>query len=352
MSTGLAAPLLLGYMLNWGLYGVLSVQVYLYWTAFPNDVLLAQILVYGLYLLETTQTVSLTYNAFQSFVFGFGSFASLNRINHVWLDTYLLDGLVGSVFQLYFANRIHNLLSRSKIIPGIIVLLSFVQLGGSICSAVAIKNIGVFSANPGESYVQMRTGPLFGLLWVIPCMVVDILIAVTMVYALSRYDTTFRQTRGLVRRLSQLAMQTGVLIAVISLIQPLFFFLFPGEAYHIVPALVIGKLYSNSLLVTFNSRIQIQGARGTKSNINVTPNQNQNPNQTVPLAGLTSGSSGLSSWVPSTFPSRLDWDMDVNGLMNMLDSKADTTPQDVASEPQVASLGAESKGEHHLSPKA
>ncbi|KAI3613021.1 hypothetical protein WG66_005312 [Moniliophthora roreri] len=360
----LAAPLFLGYMLNWGLYGVLSVQVYLYWTAFPHDGLVAQTLVYGLYLLETAQTVSLTHNAFQGFVFGFENFVALTKIHNLWLDTYVLDGLgmllpkamnsavlilfqtVAFVFQIYFANRIRNLLPRSYIlVPGIIALLSLAQLAGSVGAAVIIKHYAIFSA-----YAEVTASPVPGYLWIVCGTLADILITVTMVYALSRYDTTFKQTRGLVRRLSRLAIETGGLIAAMSLVQPVLSSVFPDQTYHIAPAIVIAKLYSNSLLATLNSRIKIHGARGTTNNANVTPDQNPNGNQPIPIAGLTSDSSGTSSWVPSTFPSRLDWDMDSNGLMNTLDSKADTNG--IAGEPQIASLGSESKGEYHLSSQA
>ncbi|EEB90984.1 hypothetical protein MPER_10735, partial [Moniliophthora perniciosa FA553] len=330
-------------MLNWGLYGVLSVQVYLYWTAFPHDGPIAQTLVYGLYLLETAQTVSLTHNAFQSFVFGFEDFVTLTKIHNLWLDTYILDGLVAFVFKVYFANRIRNLLPRSYILlllPGIIVLLSLAQFAGGIGAAIVIKNYGVFSAYVERATTSKATSPVPGFLWIGCGALADILITVTMVYALSRYDTTFKQTRGLVRRLSRLAIETGALIAAMSLVQPTLFFVFPGHTYHVAPAIVIAKLYSNSLLMTFNSRIQIHGARGAKSNT-PNPNQNAHPNQPIPIAGLTSGSSGTSSWVPSTFPSRLDWDMDSNGLMITLGSKADTNP--VAGEPQIASFGSELK---------
>ncbi|KAK7028002.1 hypothetical protein VNI00_015089 [Paramarasmius palmivorus] len=75
---------LLGYMLNWGLYGVLTVQIYLYWIAFQTDRRIHQTLVYGLYILETAQTISLTYDGFQQFVFGFSDPASVNNSQNLF----------------------------------------------------------------------------------------------------------------------------------------------------------------------------------------------------------------------------------------------------------------------------
>uniref|UniRef100_A0A0W0G0L4 DUF6534 domain-containing protein n=1 Tax=Moniliophthora roreri TaxID=221103 RepID=A0A0W0G0L4_MONRR len=333
----IAAPLLLGYMLNWGLYGVLSVQVYLYWTAFPNDQLLTQILVYGLYILETAQTVSLTHNSFQTFVFGFEDPASLTKIHNLWIDTYFFDTLVALIFQVYFANRIHNLLSRAKILPGIILLLALAQFCGGVGTSIILKKVGSFDTSG-----QLVT-PVPGILWIGCGTLADVLIAVTMVYALSRYDTTFKRTKSLVKRLSQLALETGSLIAAMILVQPILFFSCPGKTYHMAPALVIAKLYSNSLLVIFNSRIQIIGARGTRTTINVTPTPHQNQETPIPLSDLRTDSSGTSSWVPSSFPSTLDDNS--YGLTNTLDSKMDTSR--IASEPQIAGL--DSRDEYHSS---
>ncbi|ESK85585.1 hypothetical protein Moror_9999, partial [Moniliophthora roreri MCA 2997] len=347
----LAAPLLIGYMLNWGLYGVLSVQVYLYWTAFPNDDLLSQTLVYGLYLLETAQTVLLTRDAFKAFVFGFGNAVSLAKVHNLWFNTYFLDALVALVFQVYFANRIRLLLPKSKVIPGIIVLLSFAQFASGICAAISTKTIKFFSNPTGTSTSHTHTlsawpSPLPGYIWNGCSTVADILIAVTMVYVLSRHDTTFKQTRSLVKRLNRLAMETGSLIAATSLAQPFLFLLLPGQTYHVAPAIIIAKLYSNSLLVTLNTRIRIEGARGTttrrKTSINITANPNQN-NQGVPLPPVPqSESDGASSWVPSTFPSRLD---DTSyGLTVTVDSKTDSR---AATEPQITTLDSEFRNENY-----
>ncbi|ESK91206.1 hypothetical protein Moror_2926 [Moniliophthora roreri MCA 2997] len=255
----LAGPMILGYLLNWGLYGVLSVQVYIYWKAFPNDNLYSQALVYSLFLLETAQTIFLTHDAFQSLVFGFGKPDSLDIFHFLWLDTYLFDGLVALLVQTYYANRIRILLSGARVVPGVILLLSITQFFAAIVASQQIEKIERFSR-----YVDIPT-PAPSLIWLGCAILADILIAVTMVYALSRYDTTFKETRNLVKRLTRLAMETCSLVVVTCLIQPLFYFVCPGRTYHVAPAIVVAKLYSNSLLALFNSRLSIHGARGTGS---------------------------------------------------------------------------------------
>uniref|UniRef100_A0A0W0G8W8 DUF6534 domain-containing protein n=1 Tax=Moniliophthora roreri TaxID=221103 RepID=A0A0W0G8W8_MONRR len=206
----LAGPLLLGYSLNWFLHGVLTVQVYVYWTAFSKDTRLLQTLIYGIYLLETVQTTLLTHDAFQAFVFGFMDPASMDDLHTLWLDAYFFDGLVALLVQLCYANRIRALLSRFEVIPGIIALLTITQFACAIGASINFRNIQFSNV-----YEEMSASPMkftIGCLWVGCSLAADIIIAVTMVYALSRYDTTAKETRNLVSRLNRLAMETGSLV--------------------------------------------------------------------------------------------------------------------------------------------
>ncbi|KAI3596443.1 hypothetical protein WG66_003222 [Moniliophthora roreri] len=201
---------------------------------------------------------------------------SMDTMHNLWLDTYLFDGIVAFLVQIYFARRIYMLLSTTKLklLSGIIVLLSITQFAGAIGASIGVKKIVMFS-----NFGQSSSTP--GYFWIFGGTLADMLIAVTMVYALSQYDTTVRQTRNLVRRLKRLALETGSITAIVAPMVPLFYFCFPDQNYHVVPAVVIAKLYSNSLLVIFNSRIRIYGtgvssevASRQRTSISVTTNSN------------------------------------------------------------------------------
>ena len=59
------------------------------------------------------------------------------------------------------------------------------------------------------------------------------------------------------------------------------FLVFPTEAFHVCIALTLGKLYSNSLLVIFNSRIRILGARNFTPGNTFHSYQSSSNNQSV-----------------------------------------------------------------------
>ena len=70
-------------------------------------------------------------------------------------------------------------------------------------------------------------------------------------------DTRFKKTRDLVTKLIRLTIKTGSLTATIAVVDAILFLAVPDSNYHITPALILAKLYSNTLLVKFNSHITI-----------------------------------------------------------------------------------------------
>ncbi|ESK91204.1 hypothetical protein Moror_2924 [Moniliophthora roreri MCA 2997] len=250
-------PLLLGYLLNYGLFGVLSVQTYLYYTAFPRDKQGFQTLVYVIYLIEAAQTVMITHDAFKNFAYGFGTVDSLNQINIIWFDVCILDGLVAFLVQCYFSYRIY-LLSRFKVLVALILFTAFAQFAGAIATGVIAEEVGVFSRLRAACFIP-------ACFWLGGSALCDIIIALSMTYVLSRMNGGFQETRDLVKRIIRLTMETGSLTAAIALVDLILFLVFPNDDFHIVPALTLAKLYSNSLLVVFNSRLRIPHARGNDS---------------------------------------------------------------------------------------
>ncbi|KIM49806.1 hypothetical protein M413DRAFT_21944 [Hebeloma cylindrosporum] len=89
----IVGPQILTVLLNSGLLGVLSVQVYLYYLAFPNDRSYMKCLVYGIYFLEFVQSVFIVEAGFQTFVNGFGDFEVLNQIKTQWLSIPVLTAI-------------------------------------------------------------------------------------------------------------------------------------------------------------------------------------------------------------------------------------------------------------------
>ncbi|KAG7093176.1 hypothetical protein E1B28_006865 [Marasmius oreades] len=242
----ITGPLLLGYLFNYGLFGVLSVQVYTYHNYFPTDGWKTKLLVYGIYIIEAVQSAMITSDAFDNFAYGFGQVSALDSINLIWFDVCILDGAVAFCVQVYFAYRIH-LLSKSKILTSTILFMALVQFSGAVGTGILAQLVGVFSLVRERCFVA-------ACFWLGGSAACDILIATSMIWALSRYKSKFQESEDFVRRLIRLTMETGSVTALVAFIDLVLYLSLPNDSYHITPALILAKLYSNSLMVVLNSR--------------------------------------------------------------------------------------------------
>ncbi|KAK1233595.1 hypothetical protein PQX77_003247 [Marasmius sp. AFHP31] len=249
-------PLLIGYLFNYGLFGALSVQTYLYYNAFPNDALKFQLLVYGVYIVECVQTILVTHDVFAIFAYGYGNMEALDGIHLIWFHACILPGFVAFTVQIYFAYRLF-LLSRSKIISFLIAITALTELAAALATAVFAKRNAAWSSIASDRAMVPAVA-----IWLGGSAFCDILIALSMTYVLSQYNGGFTETRNRVNRIIRLTMETGSLTAVVTTLHLLLFVIMPHKNYHIAPDIVLAKLYSNSLMVVFNSRMQINNSRG------------------------------------------------------------------------------------------
>ncbi|KAJ7153927.1 hypothetical protein C8R43DRAFT_1186753 [Mycena crocata] len=243
-------------MLHWGLFGTLTIQIYLYYQAFPKDRSFNKYLVYGIYLFEFVQTMLVTHSAFATFGYGFGNVAALTNMHFAWLTVPIMSGIVAFVGQSFYAYRLH-VLSKSWGLSIVIIAVSLTSTGGALAT-------GVFSYQVDDVTLlnNRKTSTAVGI-WCGGSALCDILIAVAMTYYLAKSDTGFRQTRVLISKLIRLTIETGSITALCALANLILFFAFPGTAYYGTPALLMPKIYANTILAVLNARFQILGGRAT-----------------------------------------------------------------------------------------
>ncbi|KAJ6458361.1 hypothetical protein C8R47DRAFT_1163445 [Mycena vitilis] len=155
----LTIPLFIGTLVNWALAGVLAVQVYLYFHAFPKDRPFTKILVSLVCLVEIIQTMANTVD--NAIIFGsdWGNRQSLDTARWGWFSVPVLGAIVASVGQNFFAWRIY-IIGRTLYIPFLITTLSVFQLGAGIWTGVDIVNAGKFSVLQMEQPKVLVVRPL------------------------------------------------------------------------------------------------------------------------------------------------------------------------------------------------
>ncbi|SJK98187.1 uncharacterized protein ARMOST_01448 [Armillaria ostoyae] len=252
----LSGPVIVAGLLHWGLFGTLSVQLYLYYLAFPNDRKIIKYIVYGIYIVEFVQTMLFTHDIFAVFGYGFGDIENLTGMHFSWLTGPIMSAVAACVGQVFYAYRI-LILSKSRIIP---ILVTCVSLTGSVAAIIT----GVYSFQAGNiAQLQNRKTSIVVVIWCGAAALCDIVIAICMTYYLMRSDTGLRRTRIIVTKLIRLTVETGSVTAVVALLNLILFLAFPHKTFYGTPALIMPKLYANTVYMVLNSRIRILGGRDT-----------------------------------------------------------------------------------------
>ncbi|PBK67136.1 hypothetical protein ARMSODRAFT_959283 [Armillaria solidipes] len=254
----LTGPYIVGCLLNWGLFGTLSVQLYLYYLAFPDDRRFTKYLVYGIYVIEFGQTMLVAHDTFAIFGYGFGDLDVMDKINFYWLVGPIMSGVASCIGQVFYAYRIY-ILSKSRIISIFIICVALANSVMAMMIGIEYFKVGnITKLNSGNRRTYITVGISCGV-----GALCDILIAICMTYYLMRSTTNFRRTRVLVTKIIRLTIETGSVTAVVALLYFVLFVLFPHRAFFATPGLLTTKLYANTIYMVLNSRFQILGGRDT-----------------------------------------------------------------------------------------
>ncbi|KAH9032050.1 hypothetical protein EDB85DRAFT_2238161 [Lactarius pseudohatsudake] len=279
--TNVAAPLLLGPLFNWALYGVLCVQTYVYSYNFPEDRRSIKFLAYFVFLLDTVQTALTGADIYYWFVDGFGDVERLKRSHFSPIDSPITTTVISSIVQGYFCYRIWMLNKRSLWICLVIAISAVTQV-------VAAIWLGTTSLIAGK-YVVSNTGVY---LWSIPSALADILIAVAMTLLLRVASSNF--SSFVLIRVVRLTIETNTLTASLAITILVLYAAFPGELYYMYLTKVIGKVYSNTLLVSLNNRIYFRDHQA--------PEHSDNACITVSVRVHATARSSISFAVPEPQP--------------------------------------------------
>ncbi|KAF8074483.1 hypothetical protein FPV67DRAFT_582646 [Lyophyllum atratum] len=245
-------PFLIGNLLNYGLMGVLAVQVYFYTLAFPNDRLANKALVGVIMGLDIVQTSCATMYIWDIIIVGWGDVA---RIEHApWSISTLppTAGTVAFIAQSFFAWRVWILGTRRwpfVLIVGATLVTALASCAMSFCYGIALVTTSPYASRMFESNALMA--------WLATSIVCDLMITVTLSVQLwMKKQKTFHFVNHVVHRGVRMAIETGGLTCGVAIAE-LVLFLTPQSSYLHMLVIISGKIYSNSLLASLNSRAPI-----------------------------------------------------------------------------------------------
>jgi len=248
-----AAPLLFGVLWNWTLYGALVVQLYVYSYNFPGDRKLLKVLAYGVFLLETLQTALSGADMYYWFGSGYGNMDHLSDPYASAFDVPIIGSIVAGAVQFFFVYRVWVLSNKKSW-----WLCAIISVSSAVDTIAAFG--GGIVAHASQRFVSGRSLKILAYTWLIGNTITDVMIVTSMLYYLTRRrnaDVAPFSDNALTR-IMRLTIETNVLTTTNGIIALLMVAVFPKKFYYTCPVAFLGKLYSNTLLVSLNNRITIR----------------------------------------------------------------------------------------------
>ncbi|KAF8704394.1 hypothetical protein AX14_014031 [Amanita brunnescens Koide BX004] len=244
-------PAFIGSILNWGLLGTLMLQIYSFSISFPNERLGIKCFVYLLLFLELIQTVLSTHWAWYILVSGWGIPSTVEALNWSAITIPIMAGLVSIIVQSFFAWRVFMLRRRSWIFTCSAILILLVALMQGLSAIVNGVRFYFY-----QSITDVRGFSTGVIIWLSGSLASDFLIAASMVTILLQHksNSPFKKTETLITKLIVHTVETGVVTVITATIDLALYLSFPNTFLHIVPAVILGKLYSNIALANLNGR--------------------------------------------------------------------------------------------------
>ncbi|KAJ7146680.1 hypothetical protein C8R44DRAFT_17678 [Mycena epipterygia] len=228
----------MGNTFNWMLTGILVVQVHDYWRNFPQDATTIKSLVYGVFLLDLTQTAFGAHETWWFVVQNWGNLPSLQEGPWTSVLSPILCGLISAIVQIFYAFRIATFGSNAilRLLATLIVLLALAQ------SLTAIVASSLLQLNSTQQNV-IRLHPLFSF-WLAGSFVTDIIIAASMTWMLHTDKFHIRNARrnSIVNRLIMAGIQTGALTVICAGVSLALFSKYTKKNYYFAFTYILGKL--------------------------------------------------------------------------------------------------------------
>ncbi|KAI0043605.1 hypothetical protein FA95DRAFT_1563141 [Auriscalpium vulgare] len=255
----IATPMVLGICFNFCLYGVLAAQVYSYQYNFPKDKWIFKVLVYGVFLIETSQTAMSGADIVYWFASGFGNLARLRDTYLSPFDTPFMGSFVAFIVQLFYSYRIWVLNKKLLWLSGLIALVSLTQVIGGTVAGVQGHRI---------RFSQAKQPVAAAYTWFIGDAVADMLVAVTMVWLLTKsQNDQHHYSSRVLAKVMRLCVETNVASATVALVSLILYAGYRDKTYFLAVSVLLGKIYSNTLLVSLNSRAVLRDAAATGTRV-------------------------------------------------------------------------------------
>lgn len=228
-------------------------QVYIFQISFQKERWPLKAIVYGLLFVDTIQTFFVTDYAWHVLVRNWGNPEALAGFTWSSCTIPVFDGLISIVAQFFFAWRIwmfRKYFKAAAVVSGLVVVVSLMQGLSAIVNGIRFN----FVTNIAE-IEKFNSGVI---VWLSGSFACDLIIAVAMIIILLRVRTkSFSETTlSLCTSLIVHVVETGTATVFTACLELILFLTMPKNLLHLIPGVVLCKVYSNAVLANLNGRLR------------------------------------------------------------------------------------------------
>ncbi|KAF7358642.1 Saposin B-type domain-containing protein [Mycena sanguinolenta] len=240
----------IGAVVSTFLFGIETVQAYLYFDKYPEDTAFLKSLVAATWIFELGHTIATWHAIYALSVTYYAQPQHLESPPHSLTVTILFSAFIYVVVQSFFANRV-RVFSGKWLIP----VVCWTMTGLRVTATLSM--MGIQWADPKVTILQARFRWLLTLALSLG-MAVDTVIMLSLCYCLwTVRHSRFKQTRRMIDALLVWTVETGVATCFTTGMF-LILFLARNDLTWFPFFLVQAKLYSNSFLVSLNGRQRLR----------------------------------------------------------------------------------------------
>ncbi|KAJ6449406.1 hypothetical protein C8R47DRAFT_1204814 [Mycena vitilis] len=239
--------LLIGVFIAIFFQGVLSVQAYIYYEAFPDDTYKLKFLVATVWSLDFVHLVLICQAAYHYLITNWGNDAVLLETTTP-LDLHLVFLTLASIVcQSFFLRRVWRF-SQNKLLTGFLAAACLATGALDIVMAVHIIEMKSLASMVG----RISTGEVISV-FVIGA-AVDLSIALILCWYLRRELTMVDRINSLVKRIMIYSIASGLIPSLLALGCLISYLVWPQSLLFLAMHFSLGRTYTNALLATLNSR--------------------------------------------------------------------------------------------------
>ncbi|KAF7373848.1 hypothetical protein MSAN_00596700 [Mycena sanguinolenta] len=234
------------------LYGISMWQTASYFTWYRRDPSYLKVLVLATLLLDTLHMVLISHVVYHYLITNYYNREELQVV--VWSITTeaLPTSLTTVLVQLFYASRVYKATEGNFLLTGVILLL---VAGASGCGiawvTLALSKIHTY-------HRLLRLSPLAMIINALSS-AADVLITLTLCYKLYKSQAKPLRNETFLNRVVLITINTGLLTTLCALAALISMVCSPNTLIYVAFYFCIGRLYSNALLATLNSRTVVRG---------------------------------------------------------------------------------------------